>query len=140
MVRFMLFLPGRIANQRLLLYKAVPMGKKPAQEMLSDAALEIIASRFRLLSEPTRLKLIHVLRKKRRTVNELVALTGKSQAHVSRQLKALADAGILARERVGVSVYYSIGEPAILELCHHVCSGLTNEFQRRGVPVPTRSA
>lgn len=116
------------------------MGKPQAIDALSDAALEIIASRFRILGEPTRLKLIHVLREGRRTVNELVSLTGKSQAHVSRQLKALAEAGILSRQRDGVSVYYSIGDPAILELCHFVCGGLAGEFVRRGVPVPGATA
>lgn len=112
------------------------MGKSQAIDTLPDAALEIIASRFRILGEPTRLKLIHVLREGRRTVNELVSLTGKSQAHVSRQLKALAEAGILSRQREGVSVYYSIGDPAILELCHFVCGGLAGEFVRRGLSVP----
>lgn len=112
------------------------MGKMQATDTLSDAALEIIASRFRILGEPTRLKLIHVLRQGRRTVNQLVSLTGKSQAHVSRQLKALADAGILTRQREGVSVFYSIADPAILELCHHVCGGLAGEFMRRGLPLP----
>lgn len=115
------------------------MGKSQAMDTLSDAALEIIASRFRILGEPTRLKLIHVLRERRRTVNELVTLTGKSQAHVSRQLKALAEAGILTRQREGVSVYYSIGDAAIIELCHHVCGSLAGEFQRRGLPLPGQS-
>lgn len=112
------------------------MGKLQAKATLSDEAFEIIASRFRIMSEPTRLKLIYLLRDERRTVSELVSLTGKSQAHVSRQLKALADAGILNREKEGVSVYYTIGDRAILQLCHHVCGGLANEFFRRGLDVP----
>jgi len=66
---------------------------------LPDAALELIAGRFKALSEAVRLKLIMVLQTGEKNVSELVRATGKGQTSVSRHLQQLVDAGVLARRR-----------------------------------------
>jgi DNA-binding transcriptional ArsR family regulator len=91
---------------------------------LSDAALELIAARFRALSEPTRLKLLMALEDGEKNVTELVNLTGATQTNVSRQLSVLATAGLLARRKSGLSVLYRIADPGIFDLCGHVCKSL----------------
>ena len=91
---------------------------------LSDAALELIAARFRALSEPTRLKLLMALEDGEKNVTELVGLTGATQTNVSRQLSVLATAGLLARRKSGLSVLYRIADPGIFDLCSHVCKSL----------------
>ena len=91
---------------------------------LSDAALELIAARFRALSEPTRLKLLMALEDGEKNVTELVGLTGATQTNVSRQLSVLATAGLLARRKSGLSVLYRIADPGIFDLCGHVCKSL----------------
>lgn len=99
---------------------------------LPDEALSLIAARFKVLSEPLRLRLVQELEGGERTVGELVAATGKTQTNVSRHLRSLADAGVLARRKEGVSVFYRIADPMIFELCRHVCGSLQREFERRG--------
>ena len=91
---------------------------------LSDAALDLIAARFRALSEPTRLKLLMALEDGEKNVTELVNLTGATQTNVSRQLGVLATAGLLARRKSGLSVLYRIADPGIFDLCGHVCKSL----------------
>jgi len=91
---------------------------------LSDAAVELIAARFRALSEPTRLKLLMALEDGEKNVTELVNLTGATQTNVSRQLSVLATAGLLARRKSGLSVLYRIADPGIFDLCGHVCKSL----------------
>ncbi len=91
---------------------------------LSDAMLEQVAARFRLLGEPLRLKLLIALEDGERTVGELVALTQSGQANVSKHLAALMQAGMLRRRKAGVSVYYSIADDSAFTLCDVVCSGL----------------
>lgn len=105
---------------------------KPAKKVLSDEALDIIASRFKALSEPVRLKLIMSLQGGETNVTELVNATGKGQTTVSRHLQQLVKAGILARRRNGVCVYYRIADPAIFELCNHVCGSLHRQFTESG--------
>ncbi|MCX6966269.1 MAG: metalloregulator ArsR/SmtB family transcription factor [Verrucomicrobia bacterium] len=86
--------------------------------------MELIAARFRALSEPTRLKLLMALEEGEKNVTELVRLTAGTQTNVSRQLGALVTAGLLARRKSGLSVFYRIADPGIFDLCRHVCASL----------------
>ena len=95
---------------------------------LSDAMLEQIAARFRLLGEPLRLKLLIALEDGERTVGELVALTQSGQANVSKHLAALTQAGMLRRRKAGVSVYYAIADDSAFTLCDVVCAGLQEQL------------
>ncbi len=98
--------------------------RKNSRPSLSAPALELIAARFRVLGEASRLRLIVALEQREKNVTELVAATGLTQANVSRHLQTLADAGILGRRKEGLSVFYSIADPTIFELCDHVCGSV----------------
>jgi DNA-binding transcriptional ArsR family regulator len=97
---------------------------------LSPEALAQVAAYFQALSEPARLRLLNLLRERSRSVGELAEATGYSTANVSRHLSLLAQHGLLARETQGTSVYYSIADPAVYELCNLVCDNLARRFER----------
>ena len=96
-----------------------------------DAFLQLVADRFKLLSEPMRLRLIQALIDGEATVSSLVDRTGATQANVSRHLQTLAQAGILGRRKQGLHVYYRIEDKSILELCELVCGGLRRQNEER---------
>lgn len=98
---------------------------------LSDAALEVVAHRFAVLGEPTRLRLIQALFGGELSVNELVEATGGTQANVSRHLQTLATAHILSRRKEGLQVFYAIGDPSIVKLCELVCGSLEKQFAKQ---------
>ncbi len=98
---------------------------------LSDHALELIAARFKALSEPSRLKLIIALEEGGKNVTELVGATGLTQANVSRHLQLLIESGILARRKEGLTVIYSISDPAIFDLCEKVCGGIQKRLDHQ---------
>ena len=100
------------------------MAAKKNRQLLSPQALDLIAARFKVLSEPTRLKLLVALETGEKNVTALVDATGATQANVSRHLQTLTDAGILRRRKEGLSVFYSITDPTIFDLCEHVCGSL----------------
>ncbi|MFQ3582590.1 MAG: metalloregulator ArsR/SmtB family transcription factor [Chloracidobacterium sp.] len=103
-----------------------------APHRLSDEALELIAARFRVLAEPTRLKLLNLLRERgEMSVGEIVAETGYGQANVSKHLIVLLEAGMVARRREGTSVYYRIADHSIFALCELICAGLEAQLQAR---------
>ena len=62
---------------------------------------------FKALADATRLRLLLVLRRHELNVNELVELLGMGQSRVSRHLKILSSAGLLAPRRDGLWVFYS---------------------------------
>ena len=96
---------------------------------LTPDALAQVAAYFAALSEPARLRLLNLLRAEAKSVGELATATGYSAANVSRHLALLAQHGVLARESRGTSVYYSIADPAIYELCNLVCDSLGRRFE-----------
>ena len=95
---------------------------------LPDQALDQIAAYFQALSEPTRLKILNLLREQERSVGELAQLTGYSAANVSRHLSYLAQRGIVQREGRGVSVFYRIGDASIYALCDLVCANIARQY------------
>ncbi|HET9076882.1 MAG TPA: metalloregulator ArsR/SmtB family transcription factor [Acidimicrobiales bacterium] len=91
---------------------------------LPDALVEVIAQRFRVLSEPTRIRLLDALRGGPLTVAELQVEAGASQQNVSKHLAMLLDAGMVSRARDGNRARYSIADDSLFDLCEQVCGGL----------------
>jgi ArsR family transcriptional regulator len=91
---------------------------------LSEAALQMIADRFKVLSEPMRLKILHSLWDGERTVGEIIAETAGLQANVSKHLGILQQAGLVSRRKDGLNVYYQIADATVFDLCEVVCNSL----------------
>lgn len=66
---------------------------------------------FRLLGDPTRLRLLRVLGRDRFNVSELTGILGLAQSGVSRHLGLLKDAGLVVEERAGGYAYYRLADP-----------------------------
>ena len=67
-----------------------------------DATIDLL----RILGDPTRLRLLHLLRAEALSVGELVAATGLPQPRVSTHLGRLRDAGLVRDRRQGGSAWY----------------------------------
>lgn len=106
------------------------MKGRTGSSLMSEEALNLIAQRFRVLGEPSRLRLIRALEDGERSVTQLQEATGLTQANASRHLQTLTQAGILGRRREGANVIYHIADPGIFELCRHVCGSLQDRATR----------
>src|SRR5262245_35801610 len=73
--------------------------------MTSD--LRSTAELGRLLGDPSRLRLLALLRREELTVAELTAATRLSQSRVSTHLARLREAGLLRLRRAGTSTFYA---------------------------------
>jgi DNA-binding transcriptional ArsR family regulator len=100
-------------------------------EPLHPALADALADRFRVLSEPTRLRLLDQLRGGERCVGDLVTAMGCSSANVSKHLALMTDAGVLARRRAGLHVYYRVVDAAVFDLCAAACDGLRRHADAR---------
>lgn len=65
---------------------------------------------FRALADPTRLRIVALLRVMELSVGELAQVLGQSQPRVSRHVKILADAGLAERRREGSWVFLALGD------------------------------
>jgi DNA-binding transcriptional ArsR family regulator len=95
---------------------------------LSPEALTLVASLFRALSEPSRLRLVQSLQSGERSVSELVAVSETTQSNVSKHLRVLQDAGLVVRRQEGSVAYYRVADPLALELCDLVCTRLAHRL------------
>ncbi|MCP5535638.1 MAG: winged helix-turn-helix transcriptional regulator [Akkermansiaceae bacterium] len=104
------------------------MGRK----LMGRTELDRVSEIFKALSETTRLLILRELKDGTMSVGELVARLDTSQANISKQLKTLHDAGLLERNKSGNTVYYSIKEPMVLDMCKLVCDKLNRDSSADG--------
>lgn len=83
---------------------------------------EAVSSYFALLSEPTRLRILHSICRDEKSVSQIVAETGATQTNVSRHLNTLYRAGALSRRKDGNFIYYGVRDSALVEICRTVCT------------------
>lgn len=95
---------------------------------MSLEALQLVAARFKVLSDPMRLRILQVLENGETSVSALAEAVESTQPNVSKHLKILQEAGLLSRRQEGNTVYYSISDPTVFELCDVVCSSLAERF------------
>lgn len=91
---------------------------------LSGPLADLIAERFRVLAEPTRIRLLDVLREGPATVGELREAIGASQQNVSKHLGILLRAGLVSRRKSGTHSLYAIADESVFDLCERVCGGM----------------
>ena len=106
----------------------MPLESAPVPHPLPGNLAELIAHRFRVLSEPMRLRLLDCLRAGPATVKELQESTGSSQQNVSKHLAVLLAAGTVSREKDGNFSRYAIADEGVFDLCEHVCGGLRQQL------------
>jgi len=87
--------------------------------VINPDELEELASRFKILSEPARLQILATLCNQEYSVQEICDRTGLLQGNVSKHLRLMKDAGVVACRREGVWRYYRVIDTDLLTLCQH---------------------
>ena len=98
---------------------------------LSPEALALVAARFKVMSEPLRLRILHELQGGEMSVMEITEAVESSQPNVSKHLKVLQDAGLVTRRQEGNTVYCSIADATVFELCDVVCSSIREHLSAK---------
>ena len=82
---------------------------------------------FAALADPTRVKIMLLVRDLQLSVGELAEILGQSQPRVSRHVRILGDAGLVKRQKEGAWVFVGLGDevPAaeIADLAHRLFAG-----------------
>jgi len=88
----------------------------------AEPDIPILANKFKVLSEPSRLKILKSLIDGEKCVTDIIHSTDMLQANVSKQLKILQKAGIIDCNPKGLQRFYYIKDYKIIEICHLFCS------------------
>ena len=100
--------------------------------LVPDALLEQVAQRFRVLGDARRLSILRLLVDRGElSVGEIVSALEMSQANVSKHLRLLLDAGIVARRPEGTSAFYSVADGSAEQLCAIVCERIEDQLQHQ---------
>lgn len=102
---------------------------------LPEQAIDRVATYFQALAEPTRLRILNLLREGEHNVGELAEVCGYTAANMSRHLAVLMQQGFVKREGRGTSVYYQIADPTIYALCDLVCNRIMQQHSEQIWPM-----
>ena len=83
--------------------------------MTSDQ-VETVAATFRMLGDPTRVRILNALEAGERCVGDLAKDVGISESAVSHQLRLLRTMRLVRARREGRQAYYAIDDHHITEL------------------------
>ena len=86
-----------------------------------------LADRFQALADPSRLRILALLRIMELSVGELAQVLGQSQPRVSRHLKILADAGVLERRKEGSWVFLTLSPPERIDSMYALIDAWADE-------------
>lgn len=89
---------------------------KARKEAIPDRKLDRLALIYKLLGEPSRLKIAMALRGGEMCVCDLAALLGISESAVSHQIRRLKDLALVKSRRDGQILYYSLDDHQVDEL------------------------
>jgi len=85
-------------------------------EAIAEKALERLALTFKIMGDPTRLKIILALRGGEMCVCDIAAFVGLSESAVSHQLRRLRELALVSPRRDGQILYYSLDDAHVLDL------------------------
>jgi DNA-binding transcriptional ArsR family regulator len=90
--------------------------KAARQEASPEDELQRLATIYRVLGDPSRLKIVMALRREEMCVCDLAALTGISESGVSHQLRRLKDLSLVKARREGQLIYYALDDKHVVLL------------------------
>ena len=82
----------------------------------TDATFEAAADLFRVMSAPMRLRIINCLCDGEKNVSYLLTRVNTTQPNMSQHLNTLYQAGILAKRREGVQIFYRIADQRVVSI------------------------
>ncbi len=92
---------------------------KLREKVPSDEELYTMAGIFKAISDPTRLKIIYLLRHGELCACEIIAVLEKPQPTVSHHLSILKNVGLLKWRKEGIWMHYQLSDPQIIEIIGH---------------------
>ena len=85
-----------------------------SKDTLDEETLFIVSQTFKALSDPTRIKILYLLAKEEKAVNEIAEQLQLLQSTVSHQLRFLKNLRLVKYRREGTSMIYSCDDEHVM--------------------------
>jgi DNA-binding transcriptional ArsR family regulator len=112
----------------------------PGFRMPDDEQVQHAADAFRMLSDPTRMKIMWALLQGETSVACLAELVGAAPTAVSQHLSKLRLAGIVRGRRQGTYVYYTAADEHVRRLLTEALFHAEHDLERGNRPVDDGAA
>ena len=86
------------------------------KEAITDQELDRLSLTYKVLGDPSRLKIVMALRNVEMCVCDLAAFTGLTDSAVSHQLRRLKDLALVKSRREGQIIYYALDDEHVKRL------------------------
>lgn len=103
---------------------------------MTAGLFEGIATRFKALAEPARLRILDALRDGELTVGDLAERTALNQANLSKHLQLLHGLDFVVRRKDGLFVYYALKDHGVFQLCDLMCGRIGIRSVTKGRRAP----
>ncbi|EIJ78390.1 YozA [Bacillus methanolicus PB1] len=90
--------------------------QQPNAKELDEETLFIVSQTFKALSDPTRIRILHLLFQGEHSVNEIAEKLSLLQSTVSHQLRFLKNLRLVKFRREGTTLFYSCDDEHVMDL------------------------
>ncbi|SFK45174.1 DNA-binding transcriptional regulator, ArsR family [Halobacillus dabanensis] len=85
-------------------------------EELDEETLFVVSQTFKALSDPTRIRILHLLCEQEMSVNQIADTLELRQSTVSHQLRFLKNLRLVKYRRAGTTLFYSHDDEHVIDL------------------------
>jgi ArsR family transcriptional regulator len=102
------------------------------EESMEERLLELKAEVLKVLAQPTRLKILELLRNGERCICEIVPAINGEQSNISRHISLMQKSNLVTTRKDGVKVMVKVKDPKIFEILDSVSLLLKKQIQETG--------
>src|SRR4030066_1315427 len=99
---------------------------------MEERVLELKAEILKTLAQPTRLKILELLRNGEKCICEIVPAIHGGQSNISRHISLMQKSHLVTTRKDGVKVMVKVKDPKIFEILDRVSILLTHQIQATG--------
>jgi DNA-binding transcriptional ArsR family regulator len=101
------------------------------EESMEERVLELKAEILKVLAQPTRLKILELLRNGEKCICEIVPALNGEQSNISRHISLMQKIHLVTTRKDGVRVMVNVRDPKIFEILDKVNAILKNQMREQ---------
>ena len=98
---------------------------------MEEKVLELKAEILKALAQPTRLKILELLRNGERCICEIVPAINGEQSNISKHISLMQKCHLITTRKDGVKVMVNVKDPRVFEILDKVSAILKNQMKEQ---------